>query len=72
MGPMTHFGFWGPFMGLFFLVLCGVVIYIVIRSMRNRDSAGVGETPLDIIKERYARGEITKDEYDRMKRDLSG
>ena len=28
------------------------------------------ETPLDILNRRYARGEITKDEYDRMKQDL--
>jgi putative membrane protein len=72
MGHMMHYGYWGPFMGLFFLILFGVIIYLVIRSTHNRDSAGVGETPLDIIKERYARGEITKDDYDRMKRDLSG
>ncbi len=29
------------------------------------------ETPLEILKKRYARGEISKEEYEQMKRDLS-
>jgi putative membrane protein len=28
------------------------------------------ETPLDILKARYARGEIGKEEYERMRREL--
>jgi len=29
-----------------------------------------GESHLDILKKRYAKGEISKEDYDRMKRDL--
>ena len=31
----------------------------------------MGEAPLDILKRRYARGELTKEDYDRIKQDLA-
>jgi len=38
---------------------------------RESSTTQAEKTPLDIVQERYARGEITKDEYEEMRRDLS-
>jgi len=65
------FGYGGMFMWLIFLIVLGVAIYFIIQASKSKDVAGqVQDTPLDILKKRYAKGEITKEEFDRMKKDL--
>jgi len=73
MGDMGSFGWFGPgfgwlFMILFWaLVIAGIVALIkwLVSSSTQR-----GETPLDILKARYARGEIGREEYERMRREM--
>ena len=74
MGP-GFAGGWG--LGwLFPLVFWGAIITGVVFVVRAASQGGVGsppqgaETPLDILKRRYARGEITREEFEEMKRDL--
>lgn len=71
-GHMMYYGYGGGFMWLLFIVVIGVLIYLVLQYTKTKGGTGMsGETPLDVLKKRYAKGELTKDEFDRMKRDLS-
>ena len=49
------------------LVIAGVVA--LIKWLASATSQR-GETPLEILKTRYASGEINKEEYERMRRKL--
>jgi len=70
-GHMMGYGYGGGFMWLIVLVLVGVVIYFLLQASKSKGSDGsIIETPLDILKKRYAKGEIDKEEFDRKKKDL--
>lgn len=70
------FGLFGP---LFMIIFWGLIIWVVVMLVRgsshsghccrSSDSDGKGKA-LDILKERYAKGEIKKDEYEQKKKDL--
>ena len=64
-------GFGGGFMWLIWIVLIFIVIWGV-KSMGNNSSAQLGNdsNALNILKERYAKGEITKEEFDEMKNNI--
>jgi len=60
-------------MWLVFLILLGVIAYLVVQFTRAKGFYGsAGETPIDILKKRYAKGKITKEEFEKMKKDLEG
>jgi putative membrane protein len=78
----SHMWNWGGMVmmiliGLLFLALIVVAIVAIIFAVRSsqRLSGPVSNVPLhgnalEILKERYARGEITREEYQDMRRDL--
>jgi putative membrane protein len=57
-----HGGFWWAPFGLLWLVLLGTVVWLVLRSTARRGRTGV-DRARDILAERYARGELSRDEY---------
>jgi len=70
-GHMMSYGYGGGFMWIIVLVILGVVIYFLFQVSKSKDSDGsIIETPLDVLKKRYAKGEIDKEEFDRKKKDL--
>ena len=56
------------------LLLIGLVAYLLgSRPQSNQTGpAPTGQTPPEILKARYARGEISREEYEQMRRDLAG
>ena len=56
------------------LLLIGVVAYALgWRPQFNQMSlAQTSQSPVEILKARYARGEITREEYEQVRRDLEG
>lgn len=52
---------------LWLVLLAGIGALVVWLLTRHGSRS---ETPVDILKRRYARGEITKETFERMKRDL--
>lgn len=64
---------WGWGMGLGWLIAIALIVLLVVVLMRAPDRGGNGgarDSALDIVKRRYARGEIDKQEYERLRRDL--
>lgn len=59
-------------MGMLLLViLVAAVIYWFVRETTSKTNIRLsGETALDILKKRYAKGEIGKDEFERMRKDM--
>lgn len=71
-------GLWMVFGGIFMLLFWGAVLALVvwgISKLRERGDSGtrllVKPTPLDIAKERYAKGEISQAEFEHIKKNLS-
>lgn len=69
------FGFGGLWMiVLWIAIFVGAVIVIKVFLDRghsdSRQPPERGDTPLDILKKRYAAGEIDHDEFERRKRDI--
>jgi putative membrane protein len=53
------------------IIIAGVIIYVLFRSRKPRYyDTSHSESAMDILKKRYAKGEISKEEFERMKNDL--
>jgi len=74
---VQRFGWLGVlFHVLFWVAVISLIIHFVRRSrlkravaVRQVSSLGAN-VPLEVVKQRYAKGEITKEQYDQLKSDL--
>ncbi|MDP2855839.1 MAG: SHOCT domain-containing protein, partial [bacterium] len=77
MGPWMMGGFGGTwFMPILMIVFWGLIIWGIVALVRGAGWAGCGshsapsDSALDVLKSRYARGEIGKEEFEEKKKDL--
>ena len=72
--------FWGwdnhvvsfPFGWLGLIILLVVIVVLFVYLARKGASCRLQPTSRDILSKRYARGEIDREEYERMKQDVGG
>jgi putative membrane protein len=77
-----HMGAWGwggmifgPIMMIVFIAVAVVVVVVLVRWLGGPGHGGAllnppGKAPLDILKERFAKGEIDKEEFEEGRRVL--
>lgn len=76
MCGLDNAGWGGGFlMMILWTVLLIAILIWIFKAIQNRSNKRIStslknDTPLDILKKRYASGEISKEEYDKIKRDL--
>jgi putative membrane protein len=52
-------------------IMIGMLTYFIIQAIRTKGQMPKqDENALDILKKRYAKGEITKEDFDRIKEDI--
>ncbi len=81
-GDHPYMGAWGwsgmvfgPIMMIVFIAVAVVVVVVLVRWLGGPGHGGAlhsspGRTPLDILKERFAKGEIDKEEFEERLRVL--
>lgn len=78
---MHHYGYWGHpglhalgwwWLGLHALawVLVGALLICLYRRYRKNQASQAPPTAMDILKKRYAQGEITQEEFNTRKENL--
>ena len=63
---------WGMGWGMWFIpLLIILLIYFLIKNNSQTKDGQSAESPMEILKKRYAKGEITKEQFEEMKKDIS-
>ncbi len=64
-------GFGGILMIVFWILFILGIVYLVKSIAGSKKGAAREETALEILKKRYAKGELSKEDFERMKEDLN-
>ncbi len=63
-----HMTGWGG--GIYMWLLLILFIVLLVYILKKAASANQTDSPLDTLKKRYARGDMSKDEFEAMKKDI--
>ncbi len=66
------YGGFGFVFGMLGFALVAWLVYALVRALAGSGTSPAGDRALEMLKERYARGEIDRETFERMKRDLGG
>ncbi len=71
-GMMGGYGYgWSILNLVFWLLIIAGTVLLIKWLLEQGKPASTSETALEILKKRYAGGEISKEEFEEMKRDLA-
>lgn len=74
MRDWGHMGGWGWGMAIFgwvfMIAVLGLVVWLVVTAIRRSEVGGNRRGALELLDERYARGEIEREEYLERRADL--
>ncbi|NIO10752.1 MAG: SHOCT domain-containing protein [Deltaproteobacteria bacterium] len=59
----------GGYLWIVLLIVLGLAAYFILQNVQPRSGTG-RDSPLDILKKRFARGEINREQFDEMKKKL--
>jgi putative membrane protein len=66
-----HHGPFGPIFMVLFLIIVVLCVVWFVRSRAHSRQDRLEDGAIDIVRKRYAKGEITKEEFEKMKDDLT-
>ena len=68
------FGFMNMNMTLFHgfgtLIFWAIIVFLIFSIFSNKDTKSENDTPIDILKKKFARGDISEEEYKSRKKIL--
>lgn len=70
---MWPYMFGDGWMIIIWIVIIGLIVWGVIALTKrggSRSESGSNRTPIGIARERYAKGEITREQFEQIKKDL--